>query len=301
MQKKHELLKDISAMANHPSNEDKYIIVGIKEENGIASEFFDITDLVDQSKYQQFINSYIEPEINFEYKLFKYNNHKLAYFRIYDNKDRPYLIKKEVSNFADNKKKEFREGDGFIRVGTSTKKITRTEFDKIYEDKHKKVDRKSDLQITPYFGISNNIKFSKLNVKYLDISIENTSNQSIDIDVEMRVFKGEKFELISEYDLEQKLNKQERKNSDIFDIKTLSIGPLSFHTEETPDSLVVSTTKMINQKNAINIPQQGIEKDIFCQYLFVLENEPNIIQAELTIRSDDFTEGVLIENIEFKT
>lgn len=24
--KKHELLKDISAMANHPSNEDKYII-----------------------------------------------------------------------------------------------------------------------------------------------------------------------------------------------------------------------------------------------------------------------------------
>lgn len=29
--KKYELLKDISAMANHPSNDDKYIIIGVVE------------------------------------------------------------------------------------------------------------------------------------------------------------------------------------------------------------------------------------------------------------------------------
>ena len=29
--KKYELLKDISSMANHPSNEDKYRIIGVSE------------------------------------------------------------------------------------------------------------------------------------------------------------------------------------------------------------------------------------------------------------------------------
>jgi len=302
--KKHELIKDISAMANHPSDEDKYIIIGVKEKNGIASDFYDVTDLVDQAKYQQFINSYIEPEIHFEYKLIDYNNHQLAYFRIYDNKDRPYLIKKEVRNFADNKIIEFREGDGFIRVGTSTKKITRTGFDKIYEFKHKKVDRKSDLKITPYFGIPDNSELSMLKVKYLDISIENTSKHSIDIDVEMRVFKETRYKLISEYELKQELNKQERKNSNIFGIQISPIEMPSFHVdiEELSDSVVISRTRMRNQRTAITISQKGIEKDVFCQYLLllVLKNEPKVIKAELTIRSDDFTEGVLIENIEFR-
>ena len=53
--KKHELLKDISAMANHPSNEEKYIIIGVSEKDGMVSGFRDIKNLVDQAKYQQYI------------------------------------------------------------------------------------------------------------------------------------------------------------------------------------------------------------------------------------------------------
>ncbi len=52
-QKKHEILKDFIALLNHPSDEEKYIVCGIKEKNGVADEFFDIGDLIDEAKYQQ--------------------------------------------------------------------------------------------------------------------------------------------------------------------------------------------------------------------------------------------------------
>lgn len=71
--KKHKLLKDVSAMANHPSNEDKYIIIGVEEENGKAFGFSAITEVIDEANYQQYINSSIEPEIRFEYKSLIYN------------------------------------------------------------------------------------------------------------------------------------------------------------------------------------------------------------------------------------
>jgi len=106
--KKHEFLKDISAMANHPSDEDKYIIIGVKEGNGVASEFYEVTNLIDEAKYRQYLNTNIEPKINFEYKSFMHKGFRLAYFRIFENMDRPYLFKKVVRNSIDQGKIEFR-------------------------------------------------------------------------------------------------------------------------------------------------------------------------------------------------
>ena len=94
--KKNELLKDISAMANYPGDQDKFIIIGVIESNGVAEKFRDVGQLIDEAKYQQFVLSNIEPKINFEYKKFLYQNHQLAYFRIFNNVDRPYLFKKDV-------------------------------------------------------------------------------------------------------------------------------------------------------------------------------------------------------------
>ena len=94
--KKNELLKDISSMANHPSNEPKYILIGIKEKNGLASEFIDLSTPTHQAKYQQFVEENIEPKINFEYRSFEYEGHRLAAFIISDNQERPYLFKKDV-------------------------------------------------------------------------------------------------------------------------------------------------------------------------------------------------------------
>lgn len=51
------------AFANLSSNEDKFIILGVEDKNGIAVGFKPIDELHDQASYQQFLNQYIEPEI----------------------------------------------------------------------------------------------------------------------------------------------------------------------------------------------------------------------------------------------
>jgi predicted HTH transcriptional regulator len=297
--KKHELLKDISAMANHPSNEDKYIIIGIKKRDGYNSEIYPISELVDEAKYQQYIGSNLEPKINFEYQSIKYKGNNLAYFRIYENKDRPYLVKKELRNHQDSDKIEYREGDGFIRVGTSTKKITRKELDEIYSDKYRRVDRKSDLKITPYLNIPDDQELSKLNLRYFDISLENVSNHSIDLDVEMKIFKKENLKFVTEDDLRKEMNRMKREQSTGFGVVIPHI-PTNFDVslEDYSEFLLISRIALRYQKNAINLPQKAIERDIFCQYLFIVAQEPTPINAELIIRSDDFTEGILKEKIE---
>ena len=47
--KKHEFLKDISAFANHPKDEDKFIIFGVVEKNGMADSFINISNITDLS------------------------------------------------------------------------------------------------------------------------------------------------------------------------------------------------------------------------------------------------------------
>jgi predicted HTH transcriptional regulator len=80
--KKGEFLKDMCAFANLVSKEDKFIIIGIEEKNGIAVNFKPIDELHDQASYQQFLNQYIEPEINFEYNEIIHLGNRLAYFRL---------------------------------------------------------------------------------------------------------------------------------------------------------------------------------------------------------------------------
>lgn len=291
--KKHEILKDISAMANFPSDDDKFIIIGVDESSGRPSGYNEINNLIDQASYQQYLNSNIEPNINFDYKAFKYKGYNLAYFRIFNNKDRPYLIKRDVANGTQI---ELREGDGFIRVGTSTRRLTRPDFDKIYNSKFHKIDRKKDLIITPYFGTPEDEMISKL--KYFDISIENNSNSSIEIELEMKVYKGDQYDLFDEIELIRELKKARSKSDGLYGytFPVLDTPTFDFHVhyKDSSDYILVSTTK------AIKISQRSIEKDIFNKRIILVEEEDNIIKAEITVRSDDFTEGLLSETLEIK-
>lgn len=302
--KKSELLKDISAMANFPSDEDKFIIIGVREVNGRPHEFYEIADLIDQAKYQQYLDSNIEPSISFEYKSINYKGHHLAYFRIFSNDDRPYLIKKEVRNGLDNNQIEFREGDGFIRAGTSTKKLTRDDFDKIYESQYKKPDRKNDLIITPYFDFHDDEMFTELNIKYFDISIENNSNHSIELDVEMKVHKGSGYNLFSDTELKKELKKRVPKPTERFGYRLpdFDIPPIDLHVDykDFPDHILVSRIKLRNQKTALRLAQKDIENDIFNKRIVLLESESNLIIVDVIIRSDDFTDGLLSQTFEIQ-
>jgi len=146
--KKNEILKDFLAFVNHISDDDKYIIIGIKELEDKYKEINEIESPTDEAKYRQFVNEYIEPLINFEYNNLTYKNKTICYFRFFNNVDRPYLIKKDCKNPIDGKT-DFKYGDGFVRIGTSTKKIGRKEIDDINKSKEKYFDRKNEIIIQP--------------------------------------------------------------------------------------------------------------------------------------------------------
>jgi hypothetical protein len=308
--KKHEILKDMSAMANHPSDEDKFIIIGVKEKNGVVSEFHDILELVDQAKYQQYIDAYIEPKMQFEYKPLIFNNKQLAYFRIFGNSLRPYLFKKTVQNSVEKDKLEFKEGDGYIRVGTSTKKMTRSDFEFIYKSKYTAKDRKDDLIIEGYWKIIDDDYYSEINLKYFDISIENISNKSIEFDIEMTVFHGETSKIIPEHELRKKLQEDrvpEYNHYGLFKPNLTGIisSNLSFITEEKENGILIKP-RMLNSRNFdFCLAQNSKDQDVFQQELVIVEldskaTKTDSIFAEVIIRSDDFTEGLLKKRIEVK-
>jgi hypothetical protein len=300
--KRNEILKDISAFANHHSDSDKFIIIGVKEENGIADKVFEIESLTDEATYQQFVTENIEPKINFEYKSVIYEGKQIAFFRIFNNKSRPYLFKKNLQNPINNKT-EFKIGDGFIKVGSSSRKIERNDFENIYITRFTDNDRKSDLNIETYFGSTDNDEIVNLDVKYIDIKITNQSNKSIDFDVEMKVFKKENCGLISEDDLIKELREKRKKKGSGFGISFEIVQPqimnlhIDYHDKE--DYVTISRNSLA-KKTAITLAQNSSESDIFCKHLFVLGEDADEIKAELTIRSDDFTEGSLVKELIFR-
>jgi hypothetical protein len=297
--KKNELLKDISAMANLPNNEDKYIIVGVKEENGVATGFCDILELVDEAKYQQFINSNIEPPINFEYKKVCYEGFQLAFFRIYNNVNRPYLFKKDLNNPANHERNEFRKGDGYIRQGTSTKKITREDLELIYTTRFKARDRKGDLKIIPHICDSEDEEINSFGLLCFDLTIENTSSKSIELDLEVNIQKTGTVAIIAESELKKEIDRkrnEERKRKDPHSFFVTPNVHFSFDVtvEETESHVVASRNIRRGEKTAITIPQHAKENNALCQTLVILGENSGTIKGEIVVRSDDFSEGALV-------
>lgn len=297
--KKNEILKDISAFANHFSNNDKYIFIGVKDKNG-SKEIFEIQELTDDAKYQEFVFDNIEPKLNFEYKSFSYKGKQIAYFRIFDNKNRPYLFKKDLQN-PSIKKIDFKQGDGYIKIGSSTKKIDRSDLEKIYKKRLEKTDRKSDISIEPVIKNSENEDYSDLNLKYIDINISNLSNKSIDLNVEMKIYKNDSCTIIYEEDFQREMQRRKWEKND--NILTRSFSPTAFINLDTSsnedENQITITLNTRNQKSAITLDQNSKEFDIFCQHLLVFSKEKINLKGELIIRSDDFTEGALITELNF--
>lgn len=276
--KRNELIKDVMAMANNPSNEDKFIVIGIEEANG-NKQVYSITQLIDDAQYQQLVNSNVEPVINFEYKAYDYQGSRLAYFRIYNNTDRPYLFKKEL-NGIDNKL-EYKKGEGYIRRGTSTFILDRADFDSIYETKGFQRDRKSDLEITHRFGA---YYYSKSkSYPYLDIIVKNKSNASISFSAELVIYKN-KLTVKPDADIQR-----EHQKPNSMGILYPVINPIHVHVTHYQDAYKIETTS----KDGINIQQADTREDIFGKTTILDFTQSQNFRAELTLRSDEFTEGPL--------
>ncbi|WP_047414168.1 helix-turn-helix domain-containing protein [Cellulophaga sp. Hel_I_12] len=295
--KKNDILKDLMALANHPSNEDKYIFVGVKESNGMASEFFNINDPLDDANYQEFIKENIEPELQFEYRNFEYNGKLIGYLKIFDNSARPYLFKKDVKKPGTNEI-EYRRGDGFIRVGSSTNKITRKDLEIIYDNRFKSKDRKNDLKITPIVGIPDDSELYELGFRYLDIEILNTSNKSIEFEIDLEVFRSNDHVLITEKEVRQIQRENHQNSHSIFGTSgpIISFSDPFFSSKDTGASIILSDMRASQYRLA----QKGSLKDVFNQNLLLGVKRMNPVQGKITIRSDDFTTGLLELDLTFE-
>lgn len=291
--KKHEFLKDVSAMANNPSEEDKYIVLGVNEKNGLASKFNSISSSFDQASYQQYLDSHIEPPINFEYVNFIYESYNLFYLRIFENYDRPYLFKKDLVIGEGTNNIKYFKGDGFIRVGTSTRRLERGDFDNMYNAKSKPTDRKSDLTISWSIGdAENDINISER--KYLDFNIENKSNKSIGFDVEMDILFDGYPTLCSRYSLKKSFIIAKPGNP--FEISTFytpTLPNLDVYVEENESRLHVELNRRKFEKYAMTIPQRTIVTDIFQQELIIIPKTSFHLKAQLLLKSDEFINGPL--------
>lgn len=145
--KQHEaLIKDIMSMANADVENDRHIVIGVNYRSSGDREILNIRkrDFIDSASYQQIIRENIEPDIKLDYFPYEYEGKLLGILKISSCFDRPYMMKKDFG--------ELKKGDSFIRKGTHASRMTRRDYDRIYEKKMKidKFDGKVQLSFSGY-------------------------------------------------------------------------------------------------------------------------------------------------------
>lgn len=132
-----ELIRDVVAMANAQVAGPRHIVIGVKTYSDGHRDFFSIPekDLSDVADYQQLIEENIEPAIAVDFAPFEFQGNLLAAFTIEPRDDPPFLLKKDVVRAsAKGKKPEtpFRKGTGWIRRGTTTFPLVRSDYERMY-------------------------------------------------------------------------------------------------------------------------------------------------------------------------
>lgn len=205
---KFKLLEDLSALANHPSNSTKYIIIGVI--HGLTSSkrtFQEVVNPTDQNVYQEFVDTYLEPKINFTYISFKFRDKKLAAFVISGNNDRPYLFKLNIftKNWSDFRN---RTGQGLItHDGHYNVNLTRSDLDYIYRKNFTHNRKASELDVRMSFqplSVESNV--NGIELYEIELYIDNLTSRDIDINFELRLESLDYFILACKDDITQCMN-----------------------------------------------------------------------------------------------
>lgn len=163
-------IKDIAALANAQLSDDKYIIMGVKESKSTYNVVgIDIKDIMDSSIYNNWIVDNIEPEIKLDFQLLKIDDFSVFVIQIISKfTNGPFIMKKDYLS----DKNSFNKGDIYIRKGTSSHKMSKTDIDVVYS---KKAIFKVKLVDKTLFVDSNGIA-------KLELAIINTHDKSWSFD-----------------------------------------------------------------------------------------------------------------------
>ena len=165
-----ELIKDVMSMANAHTYKKKYIVIGVKDNPNEGREIIGLKTISDQAILENIIQENIEPIIHFKYYKYEFKGKMLGIIEIGDNKDRPYMMKKD--NFS------LKKGDSWIRKGSRQSRVVREDIDKMIQGRLNFIDNK-EIKI----GIGNNFEkeqYIKLPVINLDEKPSNIEKKRLE-------------------------------------------------------------------------------------------------------------------------
>jgi hypothetical protein len=136
---KTELISDVMAMANADTKDDRVIVFGVKHCSDGSKTFHSLSSFPDPADIEQLLLQNIEPAVHVEFCPFEYDGHTIAYLRIYDCNDQPYLMRKDHGVLT--------QGTGRIRKGTTTLPLLRTDIDRMFAAKNEKQDLRQFINI----------------------------------------------------------------------------------------------------------------------------------------------------------
>lgn len=182
---KVELVKDLIAFANSHSIRNKYIIIGIKEENNVCVDILGIDkkDIRDEAEFQQIIKTYIKEDLVVEYKTINIEGSDLLIIKIpaSNNSNRPFMVKTQIANLKEN--------EIYIRKGSSTTLATKKDLEYMF-----KQSKSSKLIIQSYLNdnLSNKILVDKVNSKIEKYKQEKLENLKEMVN-QINMLKGKSF------------------------------------------------------------------------------------------------------------
>lgn len=115
---KSEMLKDILAIANAWRDGTGYILLGLKDNRPHLAEVMGISESIDDSRLQQFVNSKVKPKLTFRYEEHLYEGKTVGVISIPKQK-RPFFIAYPYGKLKNNV--------AYVRRGSSTEEAEPTE------------------------------------------------------------------------------------------------------------------------------------------------------------------------------
>lgn len=115
---KSEMLKDILAVANAWREGTGYILLGLKDNRPHLAEVVGISENIDDSRLQQFVNSKVKPKLTFRYEEHLYEGKTVGVIAIPKQK-RPFFIANPYGKLKSNV--------AYVRRGSSTEEAEPTE------------------------------------------------------------------------------------------------------------------------------------------------------------------------------
>lgn len=142
---KPHLIKDVLAFANAAIGGNRYIIIGVKKNNG-NTELFNIESKLDSANIQQYIHANITPELSVDYTPHDYKGYNLMVITINTPDSQPYMVEKDVTYKKGGTR--LKANECWVRKGSYQVVASRKDFDRMYAQNLVKDGFKGKLDIT---------------------------------------------------------------------------------------------------------------------------------------------------------